>query len=132
MGEQDARYEALVAVAYALVLPAVAVLHVRHAAVRSSGAMLGTIAGVSTVAVGLGASIDPGLRPAALLILGMWWWTIGKTWADTDVVARPLGLLTAALGAVSIAGALVPALVTGATRMELSVWTASHAVMARG
>ena len=129
VGEQDARYEVLVAVAYALVLPAIAVLHVRHAAVRGSGAVLGTIAGVSMVAVGIVAAVEPGVRSAALLILGMWWWTIGKTWIETGAAARPLGFLTAAFGALAILAALVLPLVAGAARADLPLWTVSHGVI---
>ncbi len=129
VAEQEPRYEILVAIGYALVLPAIAVLHIRHAALRGSGAMLGTITGASTVAVGLVASIDPGLRPAALLILGMWWWTIGKMWAETGVFVRPFGLLTAAFGVLVIASAFLPSLIAGAARADLALWSAWHGVM---
>ena len=96
----------LVAVAYGFMLPAIAVLHVRHAAVRQSGAILGTIAGTAVVAVGLAASANVDVRPASLFVLGIWWWTIGKMWTQTGVLPRPFGYLTAALGVVSFA--LVP------------------------
>ncbi|MEK6620213.1 MAG: hypothetical protein AABZ26_04475 [Chloroflexota bacterium] len=70
-------------------LPAIAILHVRHAQVRQSGAILGTIAGTAMVTVGLGGSVNVDLQPAALVVLGIWWWSIGKTWAETAVLARP-------------------------------------------
>ena len=81
-------------------------LHVRHAAVRQSGAILATIAGAAVATVGLAGSASIDVRPASLFVLGMWWWTIGKMWAQTGVLPRTFGLVTAALGL--IAFALVP------------------------
>ena len=81
-------------------------LHVRHAAVRQSGAILGTIAGAAVATVGLAGSANIDVRPASLLVLGMWWWTIGKMWAQTGVMPRTFGRITAALGLVAFA--LVP------------------------
>ena len=94
------------AVAYGFLLPAIAVLHVRHAAVRQSGAILGTIAGAAVATVGLAGSANIDVRPASLFVLGMWWWTIGKMWAQTGVLPRTFGRLTAALGLVAFV--LVP------------------------
>jgi hypothetical protein len=91
-------YDALVAIAYGFLLPGIAVLHVRHAAVRQSGAILGTIAGTAVATVGLAGSANIDVRPASLFVLGMWWWTIGKLWASTGVMPRPLGIVTAVLG----------------------------------
>ena len=68
----------LTAVAYGLMLPVIAVLHVRHVLVRQSGAMLGTIAGTAVVVVGISASAAPELAVAALFVRAIWWWTIGK------------------------------------------------------
>jgi len=99
-------YDLLVAVAYGLLLPGIAVLHVRHAAVRQSGAILGTIAGAAVATVGLAGSANVDVRPASLFVLGLWWWTIGKMWAQTGVLPRMLGRVTAALGL--IAFVLVP------------------------
>jgi hypothetical protein len=82
------------------------VLHVRHAAVRQSGAILATIAGAAVATVGLAGSANVDVRPASLFVLGMWWWTIGKMWAQTGVLPRTFGRVTAALGL--IAFALVP------------------------
>ena len=90
-------YFALGAVAYGLLLPVIAVLHVRHLAVRQSGAILGTIAGTAVVAVGLGATASFDLIPAALFLRGIWWWTIGKMWVETAVLPRVLGALTMGL-----------------------------------
>jgi hypothetical protein len=95
-----------VAVAYGFLLPGIAVLHVRHAAVRQSGAILGTIAGAAVATVGLAGSANIDVRPASLFVLGLWWWTIGKMWAQTGVMPRALGIVTAALGLCAFA--LVP------------------------
>jgi hypothetical protein len=100
-------YDVLIAVGYGLMLPQIAILHVRHRQVRQSGAILGTIAGTAAVAVGLGGSVNVDLRPAALFLLGIWWWTIGKMWAETRVLPASLGLATASLGVVAFAGVVV-------------------------
>ena len=99
-------FDLLSAIAYGFLLPAIAVLHVRHAAVRQSGAILGTISGAAVATVGLAGSANVDVRPAALFVLGMWWWTIGKMWVQTGVMPRTLGRITAALGLVAFA--LVP------------------------
>jgi len=120
-------YDALIAVAYGLMLPPIAVLHSRHVPVRESGAILGTIAGTAAVIVGLGGSVNVDLRPASLLVLGIWWWTIGKMWAETHVVRADLGAVTAALGALAVFGAflesasVLTAIVPGYPAVE--VWT---------
>src|SRR5207237_1931818 len=88
---------ALGAVSYGLLLPVIASLHVRHEPLRRSGAVLGTIAGASVVTLGLGAAANTDLIPAALFVRGVWWWTIGKMWAETGVLPRPFGWITAAL-----------------------------------
>jgi hypothetical protein len=90
-------------VAYGFLLPAIAVLHVRHLSVRQSGAILGTIAGAAVATVGLAGSANVDVRPASLFVLGIWWWTIGKMWAQTGVLPRTFGRLTAALGLVAFA-----------------------------
>ena len=99
-------YDVLVAIAYGFLLPGIAVLHVRHAVVRQSGAILGTIAGAAVATVGLAGSANVDVRPASLFVLGLWWWTIGKMWAQTGVMPRTFGLVTAALGV--LAFVLVP------------------------
>jgi len=90
-------YFALGAVGYGLLLPVIASLHVRHEPLRRSGAVLGTIAGASVVTLGLGAAANIDLIPAALFVRGVWWWTIGKMWAETGVLPRVFGWITAAL-----------------------------------
>jgi hypothetical protein len=108
-GFYPAWYFLLVAAGYALLLPAIANLHVRHQPVRSSGTILGTAAGTASVAVGLAASASADLVVAALFVRGMWWWTIGKLWAETRVMPRPLGIATLAFGALAIATAVATA-----------------------
>jgi hypothetical protein len=113
----------LIAVAYGLILPGIAVLHVRNARVRESGAILGTIAGTAVVAVGLSGAANVDVRPAALFVLGIWWWTIGKMWFETNVLPRTFGLATAGVGLLTFA--LVPAEAILGER----VFSASHALL---
>ena len=100
----------LTAVAYGLMLPVIAVLHVRHLTVRDSGAMLGTISGTAVAVVGISASAAPELAVAALFVRAIWWWTIGKMWWETDVMPRWLGAVTLglAVGEFSLVLALGP------------------------
>lgn len=103
-GEQAYPYlvDLLVAIGYGFLLPFVAVLQVRNAPHRQSGAILGTITGTAVVAVGIGGAANVDARPAALFVLGMWWWTIGKMGVETGSLPRRFGQITAALGAVSL------------------------------
>ena len=78
-------------------LPVVAVLHVRHAVVRDSGTILGSLAGVAVITVGIAASAAPELAVAALFVRAIWWWTIGKMWWETDIMPRWLGAVTLGL-----------------------------------
>lgn len=87
----------LTAVAYGLMLPVVAVLHVRHAIVRDSGTILGSLAGITVITVGIAASAAPELAVAALFVRAIWWWTIGKMWWETDIMPRWLGAVTLGL-----------------------------------
>jgi len=122
-------YFALGAVGYGLLLPVIASLHVRHEPLRRSGAVLGTIAGASVVTLGLGAAANTDLIPAALFVRGVWWWTIGKTWAETGVLPRAFGWVTAMLAVACFALVAVYA-VTGLPmsppdlplRMILGAW----------
>jgi hypothetical protein len=122
-------YFALGAVGYGLLLPVIASLHVRHEPLRRSGAVLGTIAGASVVTLGLGAAANADLIPAALFVRGVWWWTIGKMWAETGALPRLFGWLTMALAVLCFALVAVYA-VTGIPmsppdlplRLILGVW----------
>lgn len=123
-------FNVLIAVGYGLMLPPIAVLHVRHVLVRHSGAILGTISGTAAVTVGLAGSVNVDLRPAALFVLGIWWWTTGKMWAETGVMRRDLGIATALAGALAMLGALVEsanvlsAVVPGVP--DVPAWTTSQ------
>ena len=123
-------YDLVVAIGYGLLLPVIAVLHVRQVLVRQSGAVLATAAGTATVAVGIAASGNPELVVAGLFVCGIWWWTIGKMWAETGVLPRALGVATMTLGALTIAAAVATAplaMDTGpiwiAERALLGLWT---------
>jgi hypothetical protein len=123
-------YFALSAVAFGLMLPAIASLHVRHALVRQSGAILGTIAGASVVTLGPVAAAETGLVPAAFFVTGLWWWTIGKMWAETRVMPRAFGWMTMALaivcfallGAYAYSGGVLTAVSDLPLRIVLGVW----------
>ena len=123
-------YDLLIAVGYGLILPAVAVMHVRHRRMRDSGTILGTIAGTAVVAIGLVGSVNVDLRVAALFVLGMWWWTIGKMWVETGVPPRELGWLTATLGVLALIGTflesanILAAIVPGYP--DIGVWDLGH------
>jgi len=114
-------YFALNAIAFGLMLPAIASLHVRHLLVRQSGAMLGTIAGVSVVALGVVAASDDGVIPAAFFVSGIWWWTIGKMWAETQVMPRAFGWFTMAL-AVLCFGYAVSGVLVSVTELPLRLF----------
>jgi hypothetical protein len=75
----------------------IASLHVRHTPVRQSGAVLGTIAGTSVATLGLVGTADGHLLIATVFVAGVWWWTIGKMWAETGVLSRVFGWITMAL-----------------------------------
>ena len=123
----------LTSVGYGLMLPVIAVLHVRHLVVRQSGAMLGTIGGTAVVVVGISASASAELAVAALFVLTIWWWTIGKMWWETGVLARWLGAVTMglAVGAFGLVLAQAPLGVDMASawlplRALLGVWLLAH------
>ena len=123
-------YFLFIALGYALLLPPLAILHVRHAAVRQSGTILATSAGTATITVGMAASANMELVVAALLVRGIWWWTIGKLWVETDVMPRALGYLTMALAVLAIVTAFASApmsmestLLWTLERLILGVWT---------
>ncbi len=128
-------YFLFIALGYALLLPPLATLHVRHAAVRDSGAILATAAGTATIAVGLAASANMELVVAALLVRGIWWWTIGKLWVETDAMPRAFGYPTMGLAVLAIVTAIASApLSTDSSqiwmleRLILGVWSLALAI----
>jgi hypothetical protein len=123
-------YFLLIGLGYALLLQPLAMLHIRHAAVRQSGAILATCAGTASITVGLAASANAELVVAALLVRGVWWWTIGKLWAETNAMPRAFGYLTMALSALAFVTAVGSApmgmestLLWTLERLILGVWT---------
>lgn len=130
-------YFALSAVAFGFMLPAIASLHVRHAVVRQSGAILGTVTGASVVTLGSVAAAENGVVPAAFFVTGMWWWTVGKMWAETRVLPRAFGWLTMALaivcfallGAYAFTGGVLTAVPDLFLRIILGVWLIVLAVL---
>lgn len=115
-------------------LPAIAILHPRHGRHRESGTILATITGNATVTVGLGGSVNVDLQPAALFVLGMWWWTIGKLWAETEILPRGLGIATAGIGALAIIGTFIAAVNVGLSAVvpavpPIATWPIAQAVL---
>jgi hypothetical protein len=87
--------------------------------------VLATSAGTATIAIGLAASANLDLVQAALVVCGIWWWTIGKTWAETGVVARWLGLPTMLLAALTLTAAVASAPVN---LQNETLWTVERIV----
>jgi hypothetical protein len=117
--------------AYLLLLPAIAHLHIRHSGVRISGATLALLTGAAAAIVGIAGALNVDAQPAAMFAQGMWWWTVGKLWAETGVVQRTLGLATAGSAALVllasfVASGLAPltALVPGVP--DVALWDASR------
>ena len=71
--------------------------------------MLGTAAGTASVTIGIAASANMELAVAALFVRGIWWWTIGKMWAETHVLPRLFGIATMTLAVIAIGAALASA-----------------------
>ncbi len=120
--------------AYLLLLPAIAHLNIRHSGVRISGATLALLTGLAVPLLAIAGVLNVDAQPAAMFALGMWWWTIGKLWAETGVVSRMFGGLTAGAGALVLlasfaAAGLTPlsALVPGIP--DLAIWDASRAAL---
>lgn len=89
-------YGLLAVLGFGLLLPPIALLHVRFAAVRPQAAILATLAGAATAVAGVAALALDDLEPAALFFLGMWWWVTGKFIAESGALPRRFGQLTAA------------------------------------
>lgn len=118
-----------------LLLPAIAHLQLRHSVVRGSGATLGSVTGVAALLLGIGAQLNVDAQPAAMFALGMWWWTIGKLWAETAVLPAGFGLATAGAGALALVGSFVAAGLTPLTALlpgvpELALWEVTRFALA--
>ena len=121
--------------AYLLLLPAIAHLQIRHSGVRISGATLALVTGVSATLIGVAGALNVDAQPAAMFALGIWWWTIGKLWAETGVLSRTFGRLTAGLGALVLLSSFVASGLAPLTALlpgvpELALWEASRGVLA--
>jgi hypothetical protein len=119
-------YFLLTAAGYGLILPVLAVLHVRHQSMRESGAVLGTAAGTATVIVGIVASGNDALIVATLFVRAIWWWTIGKLWWETSLLPSWLAVPTMALAVISFGAAIVTAPMGIETQ---SIWMTERAVL---
>ena len=91
------------AIGYGLVLPAIAILHVKHQQMRGSGAVLGTAAGIATVCLGIAISANDTFTIGALVVRGIWWWTIGKLWWETSLLPAWLAVTTSVLALLAFA-----------------------------
>jgi len=103
--------------------------------VRISGATLALLTGTAAAITGIAGALNVDAQPAAMFALGLWWWTIGKLWAETGVVQRTFGMVTAGgaalvLLASFLASGLAPltALIPGVP--DLALWDASRAALA--
>jgi len=94
--------------------------------VRSSGAVLGTAAGTATITIGIAASGNFDLVVAALFVRGIWWWTIGKLWAETGVLPRLFGIATMVLAVLAIGAAIASAPMN---MQAATIWTSERVVL---
>lgn len=87
-------YGLLAVLGFGLLLPPIAILHVRFAPIRPQAAVLASAAGTATAIFGIAALAFDDLEPGALFFLGMWWWVVGKFSVETGVLARVFGWAT--------------------------------------
>jgi len=88
--------------------------------------VLGTAAGTASITVGLAASANFDLVVAALFVRGIWWWTIGKMWAETSVMPRLFGIATMALAVIAL-GAAVASAPMGMP--AATIWTSERLIL---
>ncbi|HKW79146.1 MAG TPA: hypothetical protein VJQ09_08580, partial [Candidatus Limnocylindria bacterium] len=61
-----------------------------------------------------------------LLLRGVWWWTIGRMWAETNAMPRLFGVATMVLAVIAIGAALASAPMSiGAA----AIWTSERIVL---
>ncbi len=87
-------YGLLAVLGFGLLLPPIAILHVRFSRSGPQAAILATAAGIATAVTGIAALSFNDLEPGALFFLGMWWWVVGKFSLETGAFARPFGYAT--------------------------------------
>lgn len=127
-------YGLLAVVGFGLLLPAIAMLHLRSAALVPQGATLATIAGTATSVSGMAALLLNDLEPGALFFLAMWWWVLGKLALETGLLPRPFGTATAAAAALVFAAMFADLFGLGpwawtAPRLGLALWLAMLALI---
>lgn len=120
-------YGLLAVLGFGLLLPPIALLHARFAPLRPQGAMLATLAGGATAVAGVAALALDDLEPAALFFLGMWWWVTGKFVAESGVLPRLFGRVTAAAAPLVFAALLanlfgIRPYSWSAPRLALALW----------
>jgi hypothetical protein len=83
----------------------------------------------------VGLAGPPETNPASIVVRVVWWWTIGKMWAETGVLPRAFGwitmvgaLLFAVVGALTVVGGRVNASPDLALRLLFSGWLVLLAV----
>ena len=87
-------YGLLAVLGFGLLLPPVAILHVRFTAIGPQAAILATAAGAAVAVTGVVALAFDDLEPGALFFLGMWWWVVGKFSVETGLLPRTFGYAT--------------------------------------
>ncbi len=96
-------YGLLAVLGFGLLLPPIAILHVRFTPIGPQAAILATIAGTATSISGVGALAFGDLQPGALFFLGVWWWVVGKFSVETGILPRAFGYATMALSLLAFA-----------------------------
>ncbi len=127
-------YGLLAVLGFGLLLPPVAILHVRISAIGPQAAILATAAGLATSVVGILALALDDLEPGALFFLGMWWWVVGKLSVENGLLARPFGVATMLASAFAFVAMVGDALGIGrwtwtAPRLVLAAWLVALATL---
>ena len=120
-------YGLLAVLGFGLLLPAIAVLHLRYATIGPGAAILATIAGVATSVTGMAALLLNDLEPGALFFLGLWWWVVGKFAIETGLLPRPFGRVTTAAAGLVFAAMFADLFGLGRwawtlPRLALAIW----------
>ena len=118
-------YGLLAVLGFGLLLPPIALLHVRFAASGPQAAILATAAGTAVAVTGIIALAFDDLEPGALFFLGTWWWVVGKFSVETGRLPRAFGYAT-----LLAAGFAFLAMVGDALGIGRWTWTAPRLVLA--
>lgn len=117
-------YALLAVLGFGLLLPPIAILHVRFTPIGPQAAILATIAGTAVALLGVAALAFDDLEPGALFFLGMWWWVVGKFSVQTGVLPRIFGYAT-----IVASGLAFVAMVADTLGLRLA-WTGPRLVLA--